>query len=318
VKICYIDESGDTGTVPHANSPVQPVLVIAAVALDHTNLTALTHAFINLKQKFSPSLAGRNSHRFDVLLNEMKGTDIRRGVVSGRRRESRRAIGFLDRYVELLEFHRVRIFGRVWVKKLRYAMDGKAVFTSSVQAICRSFQEYLTGTNDSGIVIADSRTPGQNVPVAHSIFTQKFRVAGDPYHRIYEMPTFGHSNNHVGLQVADLLASALLFPIAAYAYCSGHVNNIHVNHKYQVLRDRYGQRLERLQFRHLNHDGRRCGGITVSDELGSKSGAHMFKDCAKLVAAAAATAAPPVLPVTSSTDESGPSVTITTPFDPPL
>jgi hypothetical protein len=32
------------------------------------------------------------------------------------------------------------------------------------------------------------------------------------------MPTFGHSENHAGLQLADLVCSALLFPMAMDAY----------------------------------------------------------------------------------------------------
>jgi hypothetical protein len=66
--------------------------------------------------------------------------------------------------------------------------------------------------NDRGVVIADSRVPGQNVNVAHSVFTQKYRATGDPYPRILEVPVFGHSNNHVGLQLADVVGSALLAP----------------------------------------------------------------------------------------------------------
>jgi hypothetical protein len=65
--------------------------------------------------------------------------------------------------------------------------------------------------------------------VSHSIFTQKFKAEGDQYPRVLEMPTFGHSNNHVGIQIADLLASALLYPMATCAYCRGHVSNVHVD-----------------------------------------------------------------------------------------
>jgi len=131
MRICYVDESGDTGTVAGSASPVQPVLVIVAAVIDHTHLTPLTHAFINLKQRFSPQLARRSAHRLDMILDEMKGNDIRRGVVSGSRREVRRALGFLDRFMDLLDYHRVRIFGRLWVKGLNQPMNSQAVFTSS-------------------------------------------------------------------------------------------------------------------------------------------------------------------------------------------
>jgi hypothetical protein len=294
-------------------------LVISAVVVDHSRLTAVTHAFIDLKRTFSPGLAMRRGYEFfDALLDEMKGTDIRRDVISPRRRESRRAIRFLDQFVELLEYHKVRIFGRVWIKQLRYRMDGNAVFTSSIQAIFRCFQEQLEAEKDHGIVIADSRTPGQNVPVAHSIFTQKFRFAGDPYNRILEMPTFGHSNNHVGLQIADILASALLFPMSAFAYCSGHVNNVHVNPGFRILRDRYGPRLQQLQFRYANRDGRNAGGITVSDALGKKNGSHLFAD-RTAIPSPSITLVPPIVAVRAPI--AGTNVTIhsteTTTFAPP-
>lgn len=66
------------------------------------------------------------------------------------------------------------------------------------------------------------------------------------------MPTFGHSENHAGLQLADLVCSALLFPMAVNAYCAGAIASVHVRPEYVVLRDRYAARLEALQ--HRVHD----------------------------------------------------------------
>ncbi len=278
MHFCYVDESGDTGTLASPTHPIQPVLVILGVALDHTHLAALTHEFIDLKARFSPALASRLSGRFDILLHEAKGTALRKEALSSSRRESRRALGFLDHVVTLLEKHEAKVFGRVWIKALRYPMDGNAVFTSSMQAICGCFERYLTQRGDCGLVIADSRSPGQNVPVAFSIFTQKFQAAGDAFGRILEMPTFGHSDNHVGLQLADLVVSGLIFPMAVVAYCTGRVENLHVRPGYQVLRQRFGPRLKRLQFRYQKPDGRWAGGITVSDALGRRSGSLLFGD----------------------------------------
>ncbi len=78
-------------------------------------------------------------------------------------------------------------------------------------------------------MVIDSSAPKLNSAMAHSIFTQKFKATGDSYGRMLEMPTFGHSENHVGLQLADLLASGLLFPMASHCYCTGHVQNVHVH-----------------------------------------------------------------------------------------
>ena len=104
----------------------------------------------------------------------------------------------------LLEDHCVRVVARVWIKGIGTAINGTAVYTASVQAIFRYFQNYVTGLNDRGIVIADGRSKTKNVNVAHSIFTQKFQQTGDEYNRILEMPTFGNSENHAPLQIADL------------------------------------------------------------------------------------------------------------------
>ena len=73
--------------------------------------------------------------------------------------------------------------------------------------------------------MAHSRNNGKNLRVSHSIFTQKFGAV-PKYERLVELPTFGHSDNHAGLQLCDIVCSALLNPIACFAYCAGHVNNV--------------------------------------------------------------------------------------------
>jgi hypothetical protein len=81
----------------------------------------------------------------------------------------------------------------------------------------------------------------------------------------------------VGLQVADLLCSAILFPMTTFAYCSGHVQSRHVNNKYQVLRARYGERLRRLQFRYKQSENQKwMGGVSVNDGLAKRSGKLLF------------------------------------------
>lgn len=126
-------------------------------------------------------------------------------------------------------------------------------------------------------MIADSRTPTTNAWVAHSIFTQKFKTAGDCYPRLLEMPTFGHSQNHAGIQIADLVSSALLFPMATRCYCYGHVQNVHVDRGFEVVAIRYGQRLQAMQHRYEDDRGRRIGGITVSDPLTRRPGGLLFR-----------------------------------------
>jgi hypothetical protein len=125
------------------------------------------------------------------------------------------------------------------------------------------------------LIIADSRTPALNSVVAHSIFTQKFQVAGDCYDRILEMPTFGHSENHVPIQISDLLCSAMLVPMAHDVYCAHHLSSVHIHPNDALIRQRYAGRLRALSYRYQD-GGRYKGGITVNDAIGQRSAAALF------------------------------------------
>lgn len=263
--------------MPIATSDTPPVCVIAGVALDRAAVAAVTTEFLKLKGAFFPGLIRRHGHWLDRVLTEIKGSDLRRAMRTGApRRNRRQAIGFLDKFVRLLEDYDVRIFGRLWIKEVGPSIDGRALYASSMQAICADFQNLLEANDEEGVIIADSRTPALNAVVAHSVFTEKFRSSGDKHDRIMEMPTFGHSQNHVGIQIADLLVSALLFPMATYAYCLGCVSSVHVDPSFGRLTNRYGERLLRLQHRYPDETGRRRGGITVDDRLRHRSGGHLF------------------------------------------
>jgi hypothetical protein len=166
----------------------------------------------------------------------------------------------------------------VFVKAIGVPQSGTAIYTSALQKICSDLQHYLSTHDDHGILIADSRRKSENERASFSIFTQKFRTAGDPFPNICEMPVFGHSNNHAGLQITDLLVSALVYPIAAYTYCLGHVTNVHVHPGYAALRTRYGQRIGTLQYRYQESgSGHWRGGLIVSDPLTRRTAAAMFE-----------------------------------------
>lgn len=125
------------------------------------------------------------------------------------------------------------------------------------------------------VLVADSRTKPQNAVVAHSILTRKLGAVGDVYPHLAETPVYGHSENHVGLQLADLRCSSLLFPMAVAAYCQGHVSSLHVRPGYEILRARFGRRLQTLQHRYREGRAYR-GGITVSDAIGGRPGRLLF------------------------------------------
>lgn len=275
MRICYIDESGD-GRRPSPNLPyVPPALVICGLVLESTAIPNLTRDFLREKNRFHPRKAG--SGPLDGILNEVKGSDIRRDIRSGSRRRNRAAIGFLDRTTDLLSKYGVGIIGRVWIKSPSEPSDERSMYTFSIQDIARHMQHNLNQEQTKGLVICDSRSSGQNANVAHSVFTKMFKATGNSYPDIVEMPVFGHSENHAGLQLADLVTSALVFPVACRTYCQGLVSGAHVHPAYDQLKSRYGMWLKRHQFRYQNAVGRWVGGLTVSDRFGYRGGSDLFR-----------------------------------------
>jgi Protein of unknown function (DUF3800) len=237
----------------------------------------MTRAFLDLKRSTFPGLCcKRGTTYLGAILPEIKGAELRKHVGRGTSKQARHSIRYLDGVLKILSDRHAAMFARIWIKGVGGPFDGKPVYTSSLQAIYTYFQNFLASRNDHGFVILDSRTKGLNVPVAHSIFTQKFRAMGDNYERIYEMPTFSHSDNHAGLQLCDALGSALLFPICSFVYCSGHVNNVHVQPRYTRLKTRYAPALQALQYRYQDATGAYKGGIVVADAIARRSSRLLF------------------------------------------
>lgn len=274
MQIAYVDDAGDVQTVPVTNTQVPPVLAFGGFVLDAGALPQLTRDFLALKRRF---FGGRmtSPHLLDHALVEVKGAELR-GMVRQGHRARRLALRFFHELLQLLEGNDVRIFGRVWVKQIGVPLDGRAVNTFSIQSMCQTFQHLLEDRDDEGLMIIDSSSPGLNAMVSHSIFTQRFRAAGDEYDRLVEMPTFGHSQNHAGLQIADILSSGLISPIASATYCVGHVTGVHVHPRYTEIKSRYARRLRLIQHRYQDAAGAWRGGFTVSDPLGRQHGGHLF------------------------------------------
>lgn len=276
--ICYIDEAGCTGYLPSATSDIQPVLVICGLVINQANIQALTRDFIDLKKRFFPRLLPTNALNLDWMCKEIKGADLRKSVINPR--EKRHAVGVLDNIIRLLQKYNCHLIGRVWVKGIGLPFDGNAVYTSSIQYIHKWFNAWLASVDSTGIVICDHRDPGKNAKVSHSIFTQKYKSFGDEYPRILEMPVFGHSENHAGIQLGDILCSSFLFPMAVHAYCTGRVTSVHVRGGYDQITDRYAAHLEALQHRVQDPDAsfyRLIGGVTVDDKIGTLPRHHMFR-----------------------------------------
>jgi len=273
----YLDEAGCTGVLPSSTSPIQPLFLMAGVIIPQSCVGPITRDFMDLKERFFPGAMMHISHPLDRILVEIKGADLRADLRSGNHRRCRHAMAFLDHLLDLLARHDARVMGRIYIKSIGGPFDGRSVYTASMQAMCEDFQHLLQTRGDTGLIVADSRAKPQNAAVSHSIFTQKFQAAADHWDRVLEMPTFGHSENHAGLQMADLVCSALLFPMAAYTYCTGHVASVHVNPAYAVLKTTFTKKLMPILHRYKDNTGKWRGGLTVSDGLGHRSSSLLFK-----------------------------------------
>lgn len=276
MKICYVDEAGCTGVLPSSTSQIQPVLTLAAIVFDSSNLNSITTELINLKKRFYPNLAPSTTKHLSWMTHEVKGADLRRDLCNNARNPRRQASGYIGGVLKIVSSTGGRMFGRVWVKGIGSPINGTAVYTYSLQTIYSTFQQYLDQHNAEGIVIMDARLKHLNTPVAHSIFTQKFKQTGDAYPRILELPAFSHSDNHAGLQICDTICSAVLNPMAIHTYCSEHIQSVHVRPRYADVKAAFGGPCALLQYRYTHGALGRRGGFTVSDGIAQRSGRHLF------------------------------------------
>jgi hypothetical protein len=274
-----MDDAGDLGTVANPpNHNDQPVFALTLLLVNQTRLAAFVPDFIQLKRNFFPGLCPPASHFLASVLPEIKGADLRRDIARGNRNQSRHAIRFLNEVLDFCVRSDVKLISKVFVKGIGQANRHTAVYTAGCQSLFRVFDHYLTTADDFGFCIADSRAKGLNVQVAHSIFTQMFSTRQPQYPRIIELPTFGHSDNHVGVQVCDLLTSDLIVPMVTHTYCTGHIANIHVQPDYSRIRGRFTNRIQHLLYRYQDTQGIWRGGITVSDAILHRPSSLMFQN----------------------------------------
>jgi hypothetical protein len=284
LKVCYIDEAGGfeaEGSTPSAT----PLMVVAGLVLDHRIIRTVTAEHLRLKQVFFPGSLGTGKHMLDYILAEIKSTRLKRYLRSQRRDERRLVIGYLDRIVDLLERSDARIIGRIRVKQPGLGLDPIGSYNYAVQDVSRHFAHLLRTQHEIGVVLCDSRMHAQNRQVSHSVFTLKQRLGGDALPELVESPLFGVSDNHAGLQIADIVAGALLLPMACRTYCQGSASTMHVDPRYDRLRERYAGRLRALRYLYHDTTGLMRGGIVVCDRRGNRPGRDLFANPAAALAA---------------------------------
>lgn len=266
---CYLDEAGDFSQITNSQPNEQPVFVLCGLFLDHKNLRKITEEFYKIKKKFFPSLLN-NKNFHEACLLEIKGGDIRHKIRTGGRDKIRHSIGFINDVMTMLKKYDCKIVASIFIKEIAGDFKGKIFYAHQAQALTKHFQNFLQEKKDIGLVVADSRNNQDNSQISHAIFTQKIRSNDDAYPAILEVPLVGHSQNHVGLQLTDILCSGLLFPIASQIYSAKHLikDNVHCNDNFILLQKKFGEIIKDLQFRYRPADSHfLSGGIHVIDKL---------------------------------------------------
>lgn len=160
MKICYIDESGGF-EAEGSTHDATPLMVLAGLIVDHTHLRQLTRGYLGLRQRFYRSTAARDRPVLDVLLDELKGSKIRRDLRAPGRNQRRHAMRFLDGVLDELLNVDARLVARVWIKGRGEALDPASTYTFAVQDIGRHFEHHLAATDDLGALwsATPARTP---------------------------------------------------------------------------------------------------------------------------------------------------------------
>ena len=233
--VCHIDESGDAGPLPSADSPVQPVLVVAGLIVSESALARMASDFAAVKRKVNPG----------AVPPEVKGRTLREALRSPSAKRRRFAESLLADAFDLMEDAGATVAGSVWIKPAGGAFDGNAAYVSSAMFVASRFQRFLAARQSRGTIVCDNRFPAQRAAVVRAFRERKSRRAGDAFSRLPSPPDFADSRDRAGVQLADWLCSALVAPLAATVYCDER--SPHSRDGYLQLRERFGERLMRMQ-----------------------------------------------------------------------
>lgn len=256
------------------------MFVLVGMTVEERAARSLIWDFLQLKKEFNPTLRQRGVQLSDVITAEIKGSKLRKDLRKdrGSRNVRRRAFGMLDKTLGLLEQHNCQLVGKIVVKPVDVPYRDTPVYSDAIARMAASFEAQLAAARTNGLMILDARTKVKNAPSVQGVTTRRFRSGGDPLSHLVESPVFGHSDTHVALQVADIIASGILFPIACSQYCSELDWNVHPHPRYQEVKDRFGERVQRLEYRYTDADGAKRGGFQVLDPTQGRPTHLMFRD----------------------------------------
>ena len=206
----YVDEAGD----PNAHSdPLlegeTPLFCLTAVGIHSSKWRELDRALLTLKRTFyAPELTAfavkYPSKRPENC--EIKGGDVCKPS-NARNRRNRM---FAYQVLKLTEDIDARMFSVVWVKSNSSPVDPISMYTHSLQILAERFHFHCLSQNDSGLIVADSRTRNLDFTVASGHLSFLFgNPIGRTYTTLVEAPMFVDSSLSGGMQLADIVGGCL-------------------------------------------------------------------------------------------------------------
>ncbi|MDR3280531.1 MAG: DUF3800 domain-containing protein [Synergistaceae bacterium] len=276
--ICYVDESGDAGTFDICDVNLNPLFVITGLIINHASLVKLTHDFLKIKSRFFPKRFAPPMFPLDGIKEEIKGNILRKHLRGRDKRSYQQSIGYIDACIRLLKENDVKLLGKALVKALGKKNSDEAFYGRGMMHIYQHFNSFLELKQELGFVIADGRRPSQNEKTTHVIFTQLHKSSGNSYQRIVEIPVYGQSNNFAMLQMADMICSAVVFPMLMDVYGNylSESGNKHISPQYSSVRSRYKPDVKNMQYRYQDSLGVWRGGLMISDGTGMNRNTSML------------------------------------------
>jgi hypothetical protein len=240
VMLCYFDESGDEQPLRRPDELL--VFVLVAIVVDQAHIGKLQQDFLALKLQ-TLSARDRQTIGTSALVKfERKGSQFRRALKQQKRGSRRASLGFLDAFIQIPESNQISI-------EFACRLKGSARLSSDSYA--ESVAEILTSVNNHAqlhdarfLAVLDSRTHAKNAPTVAYVFDQ-MTTAHQPLSRLIEPPLFGHSDAHILLQVADVLASGMLAPMLSYTIAREQPNSPFGD--FAIVEERYRARIEALR-----------------------------------------------------------------------
>lgn len=264
--LCYVDESGDSEPLNFAHQNPSPVFVLAGLAVPVEAQKSLTMDFLRLKAEFEPRLAKGNVKLSELIRSEVKGASLRKDIRTGGRRNNRRAHGILDKTLDLVTKHEGHLMAKVLIKDPAARGSGSGQYGRAIADLTANFQDMLERENKRGLMILDSRTKVKNESVVQAITTRRFAKANPQFDRVLESPVFGHSDAHVPLQIIDIIASALIYPMSCVNWCCEEVKSNLDFRRFEDIARLHSPKLRSLECAFRNQYGAKQGGFHLFDQ----------------------------------------------------